>query len=136
MRTSKNVLAVAATIVCCIIAIWLSTSIQGGQRTYELQPRLTVPEYKTDVARITDAYERLMERYMDLTERNSALLGTDLRDVVMRLESIDSSLNELSARIAGIEKAFGIEQPKKLTGKSLGTRTDHPDNELALESPK
>ena len=136
MRTNRNLLAVVAGLAVCMIVVWLSTSIQGGQKTYELQPQLTIPEYKTDIVRVIDAYERLMERYMDLTERNLTTVGTDLRSVVIKLDSIDGRLTEVSARIARIEKALGIEQPKKPTGKTFRSRTDHPDSESRLESLK
>ena len=119
---SKNVLAVAAVVVICVVAVWFSTSIQGSQKTYELEPRLTIPAYRTDIARVVDAYERLMERYMYLTDRNLAGINTELKSAAEKLESIDSRLVELSARTARIEKALGIEQttkPPASTGASL-----------------
>jgi hypothetical protein len=119
---SKNVLAVAAAVVICVVAVWFSTSIQGSQKTYELEPRLTIPTYKTDVARVVDAYERLMERYMDLTDRNLAGISTELKAAAKKLDSIDSKLTELSTRTVRIEKALGIEQttkPPASTGASL-----------------
>ena len=112
MTTSKNLLAVGVVVVCCITVVWFTTSIQGGPKIYELRPQIAVPEYKTDAVRAIDAYERLMERYMDLTEGNSMRIGTDLKEVMKKLDSIDDKLTELSARIARIEKTFGIEQPK------------------------
>jgi len=112
MTTNKNLLAVGAAVVCCITAVWFSTSIQGNPKTYELQPNLTVPEYRTDAVRAIDAYERLMERYMDLTERSSIRIDADLKEVIKKLRTIDDKLTELSARIARIEETLGIEQPK------------------------
>ncbi len=127
MTTNKKLLAVGAVVVCCITVVWFSTSIQGVPKTYELRPQITVPEYRTDAVRAIDAYERLMERYMDLTERNSTRIGADLKDIMKKLDSIDEKLTELSARIARIEKTFGIEQPKppakeKLQPKALDTK--------------
>ncbi len=112
MKTNRNILAVFAVIIACSVVVWLSKSIQGGQKTYEIHPNLTMPEYKTDLVRVMDAYERLMERYLDLTERNQSMVGTELKYVVTTLDSIDGRLAELSARIARIETALGIEQPK------------------------
>lgn len=86
-----------------------SGSIQSSQKTYEVQPNLTIPEYKTDIVRVVDAYERLMDRYMDLTERNLTGIGSDLETVIMKLDSIDAKLNELAAKTARIEKTLGIE---------------------------
>jgi len=112
MRT-RNLLVVAAGLVCCVVVVWLSTSIQGGEKTYEVRPQITLPEYRTDAARAIDAYERLMDRYMGLTERNLTRFGTGLKGVVKKLDSIDAKLTELSARMARIERALGIEEPKR-----------------------
>jgi hypothetical protein len=110
MKTNRNLFAAAVIGLCCILVVWLSISIQGSQKKYEVQPHITIPEYKTDAARAIDAYERLMDRYMDLTERSIFRVDTDIRDVVKKLDSIDDKLTKLSARMAGIEKALGIKQ--------------------------
>jgi len=112
MKTNRNTLAILVVIIACSVLVWLSASIQGSQKTYEIQPHLTIPEYKTDLARVMDSYERLMERYMNLTERNQSMVGADLKYVVTTLDSIDVRLTEMSARIARIETALGIDQPK------------------------
>jgi len=112
MKTNRNTLAILVVIIACSVLVWLSASIQGSQKTYEIQPHLTIPEYKTDLARVMDSYERLMERYMDLTQQNQSMVGTDLKYVATTLDSIDGRLAEFSARIARIETALGIEQPK------------------------
>jgi predicted nucleic acid-binding Zn-ribbon protein len=132
MITNKNLLAVGVVVVCCITVVWFSTSIQGGPKTYELRPQISVPEYRTDAVRAIDAYERLMERYMDLTERNSMRIGTDLKEVMKKLDSINDKLTELSARIARIEKTFGIEQPKPPAKKKA--RPKAPDKKAPNES--
>ncbi len=130
MTTNKNLLAVGAVVVCCITVVWFSTSIQGVPKTYELRPQISIPEYRTDAVRAIDAYERLMERYMDLTERNSIGISADLKEVIKKLYSIDDKLTKLSARIARIEKTFGIEQAKppameKLQPKALDTKANN-----------
>lgn len=118
MRTNRNLLAIAAGLVACVVVVWFSaTSIQGVEKTYEVQPQITLPEYRTDAARAIDAYERLMERYMDLTERNLIGIRMDLKRTVEKLGSIDDKLIKLSARMARIEKALGIEQSGRPAGK-------------------
>ena len=116
MRARKSLLVVAVTFVCCT-AVWFSVSLYGGQKTYEVESQITIPEYRTDAARAIDAYERLMERHMDLTEGNLTRIGADLKSVAERLDSINSKLTELSTRIARIEKKLGIEQPKLLPSR-------------------
>ncbi len=133
MKVSKNLLAVVVGIVACVVVVWYSPSIQGVERTYEVQPQVTIPEYRTDAARAIDAYERLMERYMDLTERNLFDTGADVKVVVKRLDSIDSKLDELSARMAGIEKALGIVPAKPaVKQKSQSKALDSNDKEKSL----
>jgi ABC-type transporter Mla subunit MlaD len=111
MRVTKKSLVIVAVAVCCLFVIWLSTSIQGGQRTYEVRPEVTIPEHRTDAGRAIDAYERLMDRYMDLTERNLFRVGTDLQEVVKKLDAIDEKLTKLAARIGRIENALDIKKP-------------------------
>lgn len=117
MRINRNLLAIAAGLAVCVVVVWLSASIHGGENTYELRPEITIPEYRTDAARAIDAYERLMQRYMDITEKSLTGFGADIKSVVRKLDSIDSKLRELSTRIARIEKAVGVEQPKTQIGK-------------------
>jgi len=126
MRTKKRLLAVIAAVVGCFVVVWLSTSIQGGQKTYELEPRLSIPEYRTDTVRIMDAYERLMERYMALTESNSSMTGMDIKTALTKLDSIDARLTELSARMMRIEAALGIKKPADPAGESPPSRPDSP----------
>ena len=136
MRANKKLLAVTAAIVCCVITVWSSTSIHGSPNTYELQPQIAIPEHKTDIIRVVDAYERLMERYMDLTDRNSALMSADIKSIAVSLDSINSSLAELSARTARIERALGIQQPVSPGGTLNRSETITSDRQTRSEDPR
>ena len=109
MKTKKYLPTVVIILICCISIICFSGSIQSSQKTYEVQPNLTIPEYKTDITRVVDAYERLMDRYMDLTERNLTGIDSDLDTINTKLDSIDTKLTELAAKTARIEKKLGID---------------------------
>ncbi|MCK5473065.1 MAG: hypothetical protein KAI59_03465 [Planctomycetes bacterium] len=112
MKSNRSFLLAAAVLVCCTI-VWFSTSICIGENTYSIEPQIiTLPEYKTDAARAIDAYERLMQRYMDMTERNLVGINAGIKDIIGRLDSISSRLDALSQRTARIEKALGLEQKK------------------------
>ncbi len=110
MKMSRNLLIITIAVISSLVIIRLCTSTQGSQKTYEVHPSITVPEYRTDAARAIDAYERLMDRYMNLTEKNIFRIDTDIQEVAKKLDSIDDKLTRLSARIGGIEKALGIKQ--------------------------
>jgi Skp family chaperone for outer membrane proteins len=117
MKTNRTFVAIVVSVVCCVIVVWFSTSIQGSQKTYEIHPNVNVPEYSTDINRIVNAYERLMERYMNLTEKNLTNIERDLKNTAAKLDSIENKLTELSARTARIEEALGIEQERKSVAK-------------------
>lgn len=122
MKTKKTLWIGAAVIVCVIIAIVFSGSLQGGQHRYEVQPNLSIPEYKTDTTRAIEAYERLMDRYMDLTGSHLTTVGMDLRNIVTRLDSIDARLTELDTKLTKIEQA---QIPPKTNAQA---EKDHPVN--------
>jgi len=119
MKTNKNLLAVLAGLVACAVVVWFSTSSQGGERTYEVHPYITTPEYRTDAARAIDAYERLMDRYMDLTERNLNRIATNIRGISGKLDSIDVKLKDLFAQMMRIEKVLGADRPKPSTDQKI-----------------
>jgi len=124
MKTNRNLLAVVTGLVFCGVIVWFCTSIQGVEKSYEVQPQITIPEYRTDAARAIDAYERLMERYIDLTEGNLTRIGSDIHCIVEKLDAIDAKLTRLCARTASIEKALGLEQPDRpATKKPLSAET-------------
>ena len=122
MKTNKNLLIVTAAILCCAVTAWFATSIQGGERTYEVEPQVTIPEYRTDTARAIDAYEYLMDRFIDITEKNLDGINATVFDITRKLDSIDESLQKLSERIERIEDALGIQQSETRTGNDSKTK--------------
>jgi hypothetical protein len=123
MRTKKSAFGIAAGVIACAVVVWYSGVIEGYERTYEIRPEIRLPENRTDAARAIDAYERLMERYMSVTERNFGGVNVDLKGIGKRLDSIDGKLAGLSERVGRIEKALGIEPPKKAVVEQLRSKT-------------
>ncbi len=123
MNKNRNLLAVGIVIIVCIIVIGFSSSIQGSNTTYKIKPEITLPEYRTDRGSVIDAYERMMDRFMDLTENNLAGINTNVEGIGKSLVLIDYKLTELSRRMARIEKALDIEQTKKRAGKTPKAKT-------------
>ena len=130
MRTkkNKNLLAVGAVLIACLIVVRLAGSIQGGEKSYKVKPEITLPEYRTDTARVIDAYERVMDRFISLTERNLSGINTDVKNIAKELVLIDCKLTELSVRMARIEKALGIEQAEKRVEKTPEAKTPNVTN--------
>jgi ABC-type transporter Mla subunit MlaD len=128
MRTKKNLLAVAAALIVCGGAIWFSTSIQGGERTYEIHPEVAVPYGYTptiDTHRLIDLIERLTAQNQQAIQERLSKLNKNLKGAVKKLDAIHTGLAELSERIARIEKALGIEQPPPPTEKNAGSEATY-----------
>ncbi|MBN1361135.1 MAG: hypothetical protein JW993_11100 [Sedimentisphaerales bacterium] len=121
----KSSLAVAA--VVCMAVLWLSTSVGQNRRSYEIEAQVyTTPEYRTDAARAIDAYERVMQRYMDATERNfMEVIGT-AGAIADRLDSIDARLAKLDQRLERIERHLGIVPPPPPIPDPNGPRPQPP----------
>ncbi len=109
MSRNCRVYIVIAAIVFCVVAFCLSTSVGQNRRRYEVETQVYgVPAYQSDAARAIEAYERLMERYLDLTERNLVGLAADVKVFTDKLDAIDGRLSTLDARLARIEQHLGI----------------------------
>jgi hypothetical protein len=112
MRSVRRTHVAVIAVVLGIVVLVLSTSIGQNQRNYDVETRVyATPEYRTDATRAIDAYERVMERYMDATEQNFTGISADLGAVAARLESIDARLAKLDVRLERIERHLGILPP-------------------------
>jgi len=123
MDKNKSLLAVSVVLVIFLVMMGFSSSIQGKEKSYKIKPEITLPEYRSDTARVIDAYERMMDRFIDMTENNMAGINTDVESIAQKLNSIDGKLTDISTRMARIEKALGIEQVEKKTNV---TKTNKP----------
>jgi hypothetical protein len=121
MKVNKKLLAGGAIVAFFLVVAWFCRPIRGVDKTYEIRSHV-IPQYKTDAARAIDAYERLMDRHMDMTEKNLFRVGMDVQGIGKKLDKLDHKLGELSGRMARIEKALGIEQPKPPAVKKLQTK--------------
>jgi peptidoglycan hydrolase CwlO-like protein len=120
INSRGNLFAVIIGLGLCLILVLFSTSTgeEAKHEKYEVNPLITLPEYKTETDRAMDAYERMMNRLMDLNEKNFSSISTDVKDIAKKLESIDNKLTELTLRIERIERAMEPNQTK------LGTNND------------
>ena len=135
MRAERRAIGIAVGAVACVAMVWYSGVIEGYEKRYEIRPEIRLPEHRTDAARAIDAYERLMGRYMTLSERNFASVSGNLQGVTKRLDSIDGKLTGLLVRIGRIEKALGIEPPKVEVPKGSAPSEDKLPGEGGREMP-
>jgi hypothetical protein len=133
MGKNKNLLAAGIVLIVFFMAIAFCGTIRGGEDKFKIEPEITLPEYQNDTTRIIGAYERMMDRFMNLTERNFSGINTDVKDIAIKLTVIDNKLTEMSARMARIENALGIKQPP--VEKMPEVKNDANDNSK-IESEK
>ena len=124
MSSKKGILGIVSCVVVFAAIAWYCGVIEGNEKTYEIRPEIRLPEHRTDAARAIDAYERLMDRYMTLSERNFSGITGDLKEISKKLDSIDGKLAGLSAKIERIEKALGIEPPPKAVVPTVKPKED------------
>jgi len=124
MAGRKKLIFICSAAVICTLIFWFSPATGGKEKVYEVRPEVTLPEYRTDAARAIDAYERLMERYMDLTAGSFTRLGSDSRAILNKLGAIEAKLDALSERIARIETELGIEEPKPAAPEPADNNSD------------
>ena len=112
MKTHAKLLAAVVLLSVLALVVFFSSPGSTGRarKIYEVQPEITVPDYRTDATRAIDAYERLMDRHMDLTETLLHRTDRDTRALFGKLDSIEAKINSLSIRIADIEKTLKIDK--------------------------
>ncbi|MGE5297122.1 MAG: hypothetical protein ACM3VT_20045 [Solirubrobacterales bacterium] len=116
MTRNYRIYRIVAAIVVCVIVLSLSTSTGRDRGNYEVEAQVySVPLTQSDATRAINAYERLMERHMDMTERTLTGFTGDLKVLTAKLDAFDAKLTAVDAklaqmdqRLARIEKHLGI----------------------------
>ena len=109
MKSTRRYTLIAAVVLLVTVVLWLSTALGQRRNRYEIETQVyATPEYRTDATRAIDAYERVMERYMDSSERNFVGLAADLRAIAIQLNALDAKLTKLDTRMDRIERHLGI----------------------------
>ena len=111
MKRNRVILFVSLALASLAFILFYCGPIEGYDSKYELHPQINLPEYGFAPSPTIAAYERLMDRYITLTELNIIRIDNELGDLSGRLEAMDLKLAQLSQSLDRIEKALGIQQP-------------------------
>ncbi len=127
MKAKKNLLGIGLFVLCVVILAGGAMTLFGAEdKTYEIHPEIALGPYQTETMHVMSAYERLMDRYMNMVEVNLQEMSRGNQQTVKKLVSIGAKLDALSMRMGRIEKALGIE-PAKTTPVRPTTRSRAPN---------
>lgn len=116
-RLNKSLFAVFGLLFVCLFMSFSSTPLQGSEKHYEIRPEITLPESKTDIDRVIDAYERLMDNYLQSMDQNLAGIYLNTEHTAQKMDAIDQKLSTLSVQLEAIQKNLGIDVPEKPSPK-------------------
>jgi hypothetical protein len=109
MNRTLKVCVLPAVILSALTVLSLSTSVGQDRRSYDTQMQVYgVEPGRSDAGRAIDAYERLMERYMNQSEARLAALDARLAALDRTLVAVDAKLAALDSRLARIEQHLGV----------------------------
>jgi hypothetical protein len=114
---SKNkilfVLGVAIAVCATVIAVTNSTHERREGR-YEIENEISLPEYKNNIDKMIDAYERMVDRLLYATS-SGIKFNADANAIYKKLSDIDNKLTVITAKLENIEKTLGIKQQEQPT---------------------
>lgn len=125
MLDRKNIFIVFFSVILILVVICFFGRTEAATRNYDIRNEISTPEYKTDTARAIDAYERVMDRFMDQNQENLSALDSDIKQVLTTLNAIEIRLTQISERQLRIEKALGIEPTEKPQEQKEETKVEN-----------
>ena len=99
----------ASFLLICMAAGFFSSTLFGRERRYEIRPEITLPEYKSDMDRVIDAYEKVIDDYICLVDDNLLKMQRELTNISVKLDSMGCEMSDLSNQLETIQRKFGIE---------------------------
>ena len=112
MRRKSTLAAILVVLVSAALVSWSYDGAPHRSHRYEVRTSVRNPEVRSDAARAIDAYERLMERTLDLTHANLMSAQSELQTISHRLARLEVTVAELKASLGRIERAVGSAPPK------------------------
>ncbi|MCE5340926.1 MAG: hypothetical protein LLF92_07340 [Planctomycetaceae bacterium] len=106
-------LGIAAAVCATVIAVTNSTHERHDSR-YEIENEISLPEYKSNLDKMIDAYERMVDKLLYATSSGTKF-NSDANAIYKKLSEIDNKLTVITAKLENIEKTLGIKQDEQLT---------------------
>ena len=111
-RLNRPAAYISGLLVICMAAGFFSATLFGGQKRYEIRPEITLPEYKTEMDRVIEVYERMIDDHIKVMNDTMAELRGELKNVSKTLNTMEDSMSELSHQLETIQGRLGITVPE------------------------
>jgi transcription initiation factor IIF auxiliary subunit len=105
IRNHKTLIGVGTV----LIAGWITVSY-AAERSVEIY---ATPEYKSDTARMVEAYERLSTQYLSLVQQNLSQMNQTDQQILTKLAEIEKKIDLLTEKVDAL-KPEGPTPPKPL----------------------
>lgn len=103
MRNKVAIIAMAGVLAAGVLLV-MSSDGRAAERGSRNEYEISVDAQKSDTVRMIEAYERLSDQYLKLVQQNLVQMSAADRDILAKLNTIDKKLDDLSARLANLEK--------------------------------
>lgn len=97
-----------ACVLACAALFWCLTGAKGARKTYEIHSQIPESVFKSESDRALDAYERLVDRALDVNKRQLDAMDLNIREVSKQLHRVEAKLDQLLNRAMIAEYALGI----------------------------
>ena len=121
----KTNIKILLAVLVCVALLWSLAGAQGS-KTYEIRPKIPEPVFQSESARALDAYERVIDRALELNSRQLDSMDLNVRDLSKQLSRVEAKLDRLLNRSVLIEYALGIPQAE-VKEKPLNTQPVDPN---------
>ena len=113
---NKKLITITLATIITLIAMTYTNSTTGKDYVIEIDSSdyiHNIEPYKSDTVQVAQGYQKLIERYQDMTMMNFNKNHTEMKYMILTLESIDKKLDNISTRLSRVENKLGIKPLKK-----------------------
>lgn len=110
MKKNKILFILGLAVSLCAVVIAVSDSKhEKRENRYELENEISLPEYKSNIDKMIDAYERMVDKLLYATSSGTKF-NSDVNSIYKKLSDIDNKLAVITAKLETIEKELELKR--------------------------
>ncbi len=97
IRKYKSLIVVCAA----VLAIWMvqSNAAERSPKRTTNEYQFSVGEYKSDMARMVEAYEKLSSEYLSVVQQNLSMMSFNDQQILNKLTAMEKKLDALTQKV-------------------------------------